>query len=1085
MMAVSTSTLSATRLRCEALTNPLAVAHPQPRLSWIVQSDERNQHQIAYQILAATHSELLDQNHGDLWDSGKVLSDETINIEYDGQVLDATQRCWWKVRVWDRYDNVSEWSETAVFAQALSPTDWQSDWIGFDQTRDLDLPPAPFTGANWIWLGGNKTKQTAGIFVGTLTLPDDAVIIDSQMAIAVSGHYRFFWGMEQYVVSDDEMASWQRPYIRHMNERLHPGDNHFLLVAEQAGDLPPGVLFKITVQTEDEQTFTLVSDETWQAINDIPAQLPTINEVSTELWYTPDRSQDWPACQIVADYGAAPWGIIHGVENFLPPPAYLRGNFTIAKPVRQATLYATAFGAYDLHLNGERVNHSYFDPGWTDYNIRLYYRAFDVFPLLQIGENALGAVLGDGWYSGYIGWYHGRDTYGKHPRFRSQIHVEYEDGTTDIIGTNANWKAAMGPIKEADMLMGELYDARDELTGWHTPAYDDANWQPVNTGAELSPMLQPHPGPPVVAFEDEGFTPTTISEPQPGVYIFNLEQNFAGIVRLKIRDAVAGQTITIRHGERLKADGTLYTRNLRTARATDTYICRGDAEEIWSPRFTFHGFQFVEVTGLTTPPTKEMITGIPLSTDTPRAGLFTCSDELANKLANNVYWSQRSNYLEVVTDCPQRDERMGWGDSAWTFIGAGALRADVQGLYTKWMVDWDDAQYPDGLFPWLAPLVITKMDVSGPGWAGSGPAWADAGVICPWSIYDLYGDSRQLAQHYPAMVWQVEWYLKTSRPNLLPPPQYKCLGDWLNYEAEIPNDVFRTIFFAYSTGLVARSAEILGKQEDAARYRYLHNELKAVFQQTYVDENGRFPGDTQGGYALALLFDLLNETQASQAAQHLVERIHAFDWRPSTGLVGTLPLMLALSKIGRNDIAYRLLHNEQFPGWNFSIKNGATTIWERWDSWTPENGFGDASMNSFNHFSLGAVYQWMVETIGGIRKDSPAYKRLVIAPEPGGNVTSAHVTYDSIHGLIETEWQLNGDQLNLTVQIPANTTATIVLPATNQDDVRENGRSLAEINDLQFIKQEAGRVSLAAGSGRYQFCIQNPVLAVDLETVKG
>lgn len=1077
-MAVSTNSLSVTRLHCEALTNPLAVAHPRPRLSWIVQSNERHQRQSAYQILAASRPELLAQNRGDLWDSGKVVSDETINIEYDGQPLASTQRCWWKVRVWDDADQASAWSETAVFAQALSPTDWQSDWIGFDQTRDLDLPPAPFDGAHWIWLGSNKASQPAGIFVGTLTLPDDAVIVDSQMAIAVSGRYRFFWGMEQYVVSEDERASWQRPYIRHMNERLHPGDNYFLLAAEQDGSQLPGVLFKITVQTEDGQIYTLVSDETWRASEDIPEQLPANgNKWPPKIWYTPDRSREWPTCQIVAEYGAEPWGILYGTENYLPPPAYLRGGFTIAKPIRQATLYATAFGTYDLHLNGQRVNQCYFDPGWTDYNIRLYYRAFDVSSMLQIGENIVGVILADGWYSGYIGWYHGRDTYGKFPRFRGQIQVEYEDDTIEVLSTTANWKAAIGPIREADMLMGEVYDARKEMIGWHIPGYNDTQWQPVDTGAVLSPLLQPHPGPPVIALENEHFIPQTINEPQPGVYIFDLGQNFAGIVRLKVEKAAVGQKIIIRYGERLKIDGTLYTKNLRTARATDTYICCGDAKEIWSPRFTFHGFQYVEVTGLTTPPDKETITGIPLSTDTPHAGSFTCSDELANKLASNIYWSQRSNYLEVVTDCPQRDERLGWGDSAWTFLRAGALRADIQAFYTKWMVDWDDAQYPDGLFPWLAPLVITKMDVSGAGWAGSGPAWADAGVICPWTIYDLYGDHRQLAQHYPAMVRQVAWYRQTSRPDLLPPPVYKCLGDWLNYQAEIPDDVFRTIFFAYSVGLVARSAEVLGKHEDAGYYTQLYKDIKYIFQQTYVDGNGRILGDTQSGYALALLFDLLTDAQAVQAAQHLVDNIHAFGWRPTTGLIGTLPLMLALSKIGRNDVAYRLLHNERFPGWNFSIKNGATTIWERWDSWTPEMGFGDASMNSFNHFSLGAVYQWMVETIGGIRKEGSAYKRLLIAPEPGGNITSAHVTYDSIHGLIETAWQVDGSHLDLMVQIPANTTATIILPSTNQDDICENGRSLSESTDLQFIKQEPDRIFLAAGSGRYQFRIQNPIMA--------
>jgi alpha-L-rhamnosidase len=721
-MKSSASTLSAARLRCESLIDPLAVEHAKPRLGWIVQSPERQQRQTAYQILAASSPALLDQHQGDLWDSGKVVADETINIAYDGCSLAGAQRCYWKVRVWDGADRVSDWSETAVFGQGIAPHEWQAEWIGFDERREMALPPAPFDGASWIWLAGDTADQTAGLFVGKLSLPDDAVIVDSKMAIAVSGRYRFFWGMEQYVNSENAAESWQQPYIRHMNERLQPGDNHFLLTAEQAGDQPPGVLFKISVRTEDGQTFTLVSDDSWQATSEIPQQLPADgNSSPPEIWYTADRSRDWPACRIVAEYGAEPWGIITGVENYLPPSAYLRGSFNISKAVQQATLYATAFGAYDLHLNGERVNQSYFDPGWTDYNQRLYYRAFDVAPLLQTGRNVMGAVLADGWYSGYIGWYHARDTYGKHPRFRGQIHITYADGTVEVVGTNAHWKATTGPIKEADMLMGEWYDARDELPGWHLPGYDDRAWQAVDRGGVLAPLLQPHPAPPVVALEEERFRPCAVTEPVPGVFIFDLGQNFAGIVRLKIRRAAAGQKITLRHGERLKANGTLYTENLRTARATDTYICRGDSEEIWSPRFTFHGFQYVEVTGLTSPPDPEMITGIPLSTDTPRAGTFTCSDDLANKLAGNTYWSQRSNFLEIITDCPQRDERLGWCDGAWTFVGAGALRADVQGIYNKWTIDLDDAQYPDGLFPWLAPLVVTKMEVSGPGWAISVP----------------------------------------------------------------------------------------------------------------------------------------------------------------------------------------------------------------------------------------------------------------------------------------------------------------------------------------------------------------------------
>jgi len=1042
------------RLRCEALIDPLAVEHPQPALSWIVTSGMRGQKQTAYQILAADSPHELGMDQGNLWDSGKVYSDETIHTPYGGHPLTAGQRCWWKVRVWDRDNHVSAWSEIACFGQGLHASDWQADWIGFDCKRAMDLPPAPFDHAHWIWLTG--AHET--VFVGVLTLPDDAVVKDSLMAITAAGRYRFYFRNEQFAYCDDEPESWRRPHIRHMTERLTPGHNRFIFKVKPRENEPPGLLFKLTVRLEDGRAFSLVTDETWRATPQF-----------TDEWRSGDGYESWAHSRIAATYGAPPWGIIQGVECFLPPPAYLRSSFKIEQPIRQATLYATALGAYDLHLNGTRINNSFFDPGWTDYNRRLYYRAYDVTDLLRAGENALGAVLADGWFSGYIGWFHARDTYGQHPRFRSQLHVVYADGTSEIIGTDTRWKAAIGPIKEADMLMGERYDARDERRGWAEPGYNDANWYPVDIGAALTPVLQPHPAPPVVALVNECLSPTAIMEPESGVYLFNLGQNFAGIVRLIVRGGAPGQKITLRHGEWLNADGTLYTKNLRTARATDTYICRGDAEETWSPRFTFHGFQYVEVTGLPCHPEHDTITGIPLSTDTPIVGSFTCSDERVNRLARNIYWSQRSNFLEIITDCPQRDERLGWCDAAWTFVGAGAMRADVQSFYNKWMVDLDDAQYSNGLFPWLAPLVVTKTEISGPMWSGSGPAWADAGVICPWSIYDLYGDCRQLERHYPAMVRQVEWYQRTSRPNLLPPPHHTCLGDWLNHNADIPPDVFRTIFFARSADLLARSAAALGKTDEAEKYEQLAASVKTAFQRAYVDDSGRIDGDTQGGYAFALLYDLLNPQQTEQAARHLVDRVRAADWRPTTGLEATLPLMLALAKIGRNDAAYRLLHNDRFPGWNFSILNGATTIWERWDSWTPEKGFGDPMMNSFNHFSLGAVYQWMTEQIGGIRKDGAAFKNLIIAPEPGGTITHAHVTYESIRGRIETTWQVTSDQIDVIVQIPANTTAIVILPAARWEDITEGRHPLTETEGVRFIKQEAGRVHLAADSGTYHF----------------
>ena len=1068
------------RLRCEATVDPLAIGCPNPCLSWIVESSERNQVQTGYQVLVASTEALLEQDQGDIWDSGKTSSDETIAIEFKGTPLRSAQRCWWKVRVWDRADRPSAWSAAASFGMGLHPSDWKAEWIGFDQTRQLDLPPAPFENAKWIWLEGRESDAKSGTFVGSLHLPDDFLIGRSLMAISVSGKYRFYWRGEQFGRSDDEPESWRRPYIRHLNERLRPGVNEFVIEAEQAGDFPPAVLFKAEVWSADGQRFVAVSDESWRGSSEDGKE--SSGHATTDAEKTVDSpgkiGANWPSCRVIANYGDEPWGRIQGAENILPPTALLRGIVDVRRRVKRATMFATAFGFYDLSLNGVRLNPSYFDPGWTDYRKRLYYRAYDVTEQLQAGRNIMGAVLADGWFSGYIGWGHERNHYGKHPRFRAQVHIEYDDGELEVVGTDSSWKAAIGPTKEADMLMGEFHDAREDSICWQHPDFDDTPWRRVDTGASLDPRLQPHPAPPVVALEGESFVPRAISEPSPGIFIFDLGQNFAGVARLKVRQTRAGQKIVLRFGERLNHDGTLYTINLRTARATDIYICRGAEEEVWTPRFTFHGFQYVEVSGLTNAPDPGTITGIPLSTDTPSAGTFECSDGLTNRLATNIYWSQRSNFIEIPTDCPQRDERLGWCDAAWTFVTAGAFRADIQNFYNKWTIDLDDAQGPDGLYPWLAPLLVTTTDSGGPLWTGCSPAWSDAGIICPWSIFKIYGDRRQLAAHYPAMVRQVEWYRETSGRDLLPPPIHKCLGDWLNYNAPIPPDVFRTAFFAYSTGLLARSAEILGKVEDAARFNRLHHEIKDAFNRAYVDPDGRVLGHTQSAYAFALLFGLVDGDKAEKAALHLVDRIRSNGWRPSTGLEGTLPMMLVLSQIGRNDVAYRLLHSEEFPSWNFSIKNGATTIWERWDSWTPEKGFGDPNMNSFNHFSLGAVYQWIVENIGGIQQDAFAYQRLRIAPTPGGKVTHAKVSYQSVRGLISTDWKLGGTDMDLKVVLPANTSAVIVLPTADPDSITESGLPLTKCKDLGVSGKLKGRVSVIAGSGTYTFHIANPLVAI-------
>jgi len=608
------SPLQAEYLRCEYRVDPLGIDQQQPRLSWIVAAGQRGQRQTAYQILVAGSQQSLQQDRGDLWDTGKVPGDETIGTAYGGKPLTSHQRCFWKVKVWDKDDKPSAWSPAAIWSMGLlQPSDWQAAWIGFDKPRKVDLPDAPFEGAKWIWHAADKqAKAPKGyrLFLSTLQLPENVQVKKAELLVTADDTYKFVINTHLVVASEPRPDSWKQPRLVDVKPQLKPGANSLRVEVFNAEEGPAGLLAKLVVTTSDGKTFTHVSDGSWKSTDN-----PGAN------WHNrPIDAESWPAARVLGDYGMQPWGKLKYVELVLPPPPYLRASFQCDKPVRRATVYATALGIFDLHLNGQRISDDHFNPGWTDYTKRVYYRAYDVTDRLERGENVLGAILADGWYSGYLGWQRIRDHYGKQPRLRAQLRIEYADGTSAVIGTGPTWKAATGPIREADFLMGETCDARLAIGGWDRPGFDDRAWEAVDVSAEVQPLVQAHPGPAVRPFAE--LKAVKVTEPKPGAYVFDLGQNFAGVARLAV-SGEPGQKITLRFAERLNPDGTIYTTNLRSARATDTYICRGGGVEVWQPRLTFHGFQYVEVTGLKQPPTKETIVGVALSSDTPVAGRFT------------------------------------------------------------------------------------------------------------------------------------------------------------------------------------------------------------------------------------------------------------------------------------------------------------------------------------------------------------------------------------------------------------------------------------------------------------------------------
>ena len=801
------------------------------------------------------------------------------------------------------------------------------------------------------------------------------------------------------------------------------------------------------------------------------------------VWDQDDKAGQWSRASkwSMGVLGADQWDIawigfdkpridaesVHKIEKLdylLVPPRFLRKEFRVDKPVKRATLYVSALGNYEMSINGRSVGDDYFAPGWTDYKIRVYYNTYDVTPMVNEGTNAIGGVLADGWYAGHIGWGKKRDHYGKNPRLSGQIVIEHQDGSATVVATDSSWKANTGPMLESDFLAGETYDGRLEMDGWDKAGFDASGWFGVDVTERIAIKVEAYPTAGVKVFQE--IKPLSVTEPVKGNFVFDMGTNFAGFARLKVKGK-KGTKITLRFGERLKADGTVYTANLRKARVIDTYICKGTGVEIWQPKFTFHGFQYVGMTGFPGKPGKGAITGVELTSATPVAGSFECSDPRLNQLYHNICQTQRANFVDIPTDCPQRDERMGWTGDAQAYIRTACLNTDVQSFFRKWFVALMDTQDKDGDLPKVAPRIGKSVGGSG------GPAWADAGIICPWAIYEVYGDKTVLEKHYDAMAKFVR-FRERSAPDHLAPKEFHCYGDWLNIEADTPKDVIYTAYTAGDAQIMAKVAAVLGKDKDVEKYNKLYEDIKLAFNKAYVNQDGIIKGNTQTAYILALWFDLVDGAMKEKAARHLIERIKERNWHLSTGFVGTRDLMHVLSKIGRTDVAYRLLFTDTYPSWLFPVKNGATSIWERWNSWTPEKGFGDTGMNSFSHYTYGAVGQWMFENIGGIKSEGPGYKKIVIKPYITDKLSWAKTSYDCIRGTIVSDWSVRDGKFKWSVQIPAGATATVYVPAIDAAVATESGNTLGYTRGVTFERFENGYAICNVSSGLYRFASKLP-----------
>ncbi|MDT8391780.1 MAG: family 78 glycoside hydrolase catalytic domain [Lentisphaeria bacterium] len=728
----------------------------------------------------------------------------------------------------------------------------------------------------------------------------------------------------------------------------------------------------------------------------------------------------------------------------------IRKEFVVTKTVKRALIHATAAGIYHLTLDGKAVSDDLFAPGWTDYKKRRYYRCYDITGALKKkGPHCLGVELGEGWYKETYGlWGLTAKRYGINLAFLGQIRLEYDDDAVEIVPSDTTWSSVLGHTLKNGFYYGEAVDAQLEPGGWNKPGFNEKGWSPVvdRSHANAGTPLQCYPAEPVRVTEE--LKPVTFWQVAPNKVIYDFGQNFAGRVRLHVKGK-AGHVVRMRFGEMVNLDKTLYVDNLRGAFCTDEYVMRGKREETWEPKFTFHGFRYVEVTGCPVPPSLDHVTGVVIGSDTTRAGCFDCSSPMINQLYSNAVWTQRANFLDVPTDCPQRDERLGWTGDAQVFIRTAICNMDVAAFFTKWMNDLLDAQTEDGAFTNVAPDVLDSR---------GGAAWGDAGVVCPWTLYQCYEDRDLLEKMYPAMKRWVKYLKKTSNNLLCESTQ--CFGDWLSIDAETPKEVIRTAHFAYATDIVRKAAEALGKHKAAKKYARLFNDIKAVFNDAFVAKDGKIKGETQTAYLMALKFGLLNEKQAQRAASHLVADIKAKNTHISTGFIGTALIMSVLRDTGNLNVAYDLLENTTFPSWGYSVVNGATTIWERWNGWTKENGPGDVNMNSYSHYAYGAVVEWMFDTIAGIDHGDCGFQRFTLRPRPGGGLTHASATYHSPYGLIRSAWRKEKGGARYEVTVPANTRADITLPVKDLDCVELDGKPLRERG---IVPRADGSFALSAG----------------------
>lgn len=1074
-------------LRTEYRVNPVGIDAENPRFSWQMTSDIRGQYQTAYQIFVGDSAENLADGVY-VWDSGRVESGNAVDIRYAGKALEPCTRYYWQVKVWDKDDKAFLSAKEAYFETALTDGDWSgAQWIAVPEEPLYDSEANPYFTVEAVV---RAPEGDASIVWGYT--PQDG----SSCNLKVN-----------YEEDDTVAICWYRE--NRFGEQTESGGvktDKFL-----AADLQSRA-FKLTLQVTEHRLTVYIDDEE-AASGDFGCIRGTncgfgmnagrnekavyyqsfrvINDTTGEVVYDEDFSDPYDTIfgEVFIDMTDDGWYRHNGAVTATPsayhmendPAPMMRKEFTADKgAIKSARLYATAAGIYDFYINGEKISDTYFNPGAAAYHIRSVYQTFDVTDLVKEGGNAMGLYLGHGWYDKNTSTDNTGIVWGDHLAFMGKLVVTYENGEQDVVVTDDTWKMYDdGPIRTNSFWQGEVYKADKEVDGWCEYGFADDSWQAVAIrrpadmdGNSHDFKLVAQFDPPVRAVEV--LEPVSVTNPKSGCQVYDFGQELVGVVRVTVK-GTAGDVITMRHGEWLNDEhlltaddspGTVYTRNLLGAQQTNQYFLKGAAGgETYSPVFTYQGFRYMEFVDLDDSVEIVKVEALVLSSDTERTGYYETSSGLINQLYSNSYWSQVGNFTSLPTDCPQRTERYGWSGDAQIFSRTASYNANVLNFYADYVQELADTQREDGAVADMAPRTLGYVEDNGKGGNGGNNGWGDAIVIITWNLYQQYGTTRIIEDSYEGMCKWAEYLVSNSTDWIRPDSGY---GDHLTL-SDPARDCVNTAWSAHSCELLSKMAAVTGRDEDAVRFMEYHDSFKKAWIENFVQEDGTTTYDTQTTYVMGLAFDLFPENLRESAADRLAVIIEWNQNHLSTGFAGLSFLNPTLCDIGRDDLAYALLEQEEAPGWLYNVLRGATTSWEDWNAYSVQNEVGDYYIKgSLNHFAYGSVAEWMYRYSAGIERDEeyPGFKHFILQPSIGGSLTYVKGSYDSVYGTIMSAWTKTEEGLLYEAAVPANTTATLYLPA---GCYMESGVSAEKADGVTYIGTDGGDMVFELQSGVYSF----------------